>query len=84
MGKDYSKLQRPKPSIPGFVKQGLKKRGLLENYNKRPEYQQNGYLDWINEVQIREIKLKRLAQMLEELEKGGIYMSEEYPVPSGK
>lgn len=84
MGKDYSKLKRPKPSIPGFVKQSLKKRGLLEKYKKRPDYQQSGYLDWINEVQIREIKLQRLAQMLEELEQGGIYLNEEYPVPSDK
>jgi hypothetical protein len=78
MTKDYSKLKRPKPSMPGFVKNALKKRGLLETYKKRPAYQQDQYLGWIDEAKIQDLKLKRLNQMLDELEKGGIFMEKEY------
>jgi len=81
MSKDYFKLQRPSHSLPGFVKQTLKKRGLLEAYQKRPAYQQNDYIGWINEVKLPEIKQKRLDQMLDELEKGGIYMGMDHPSP---
>jgi len=78
MTKDYSKLKRPKPAMPGFVKNALKKRGLLETYKKRPAYQQDQYLGWIDEAKIQDLKLKRLNQMLDELEKGGIFMEKEY------
>jgi uncharacterized protein YdeI (YjbR/CyaY-like superfamily) len=83
MGKDYSKLKRPKQAMPGFVKQALQKRGLLKIYKKRPEYQQNDYLDWISEAKFLEIKQKRLDQMLDELEKGGVFMGMKQP-PSAK
>lgn len=84
MSEDFLKLKRPKPAMPGFVKQALKKRGLLEAYKKRPAYQQNDYISWINEVKLREIKLKRLQQMLDELEKGGVYMNMDYPASEKK
>ncbi|MDW7730447.1 MAG: YdeI/OmpD-associated family protein [Bacillota bacterium] len=79
MSEDYSKLKRPKQAMPGFVKQALKKRGLMEAYKKRPAYQQNDYLGWINEAKLHETKKKRLSQMLDELEKGGIYMNMDHP-----
>jgi len=84
MSKDYSKLQRPKHALPGFVKQALKKRGLLDAYQKRPDYQQNDYIGWIDEVKLPEIKQKRLDQMLDELEKGGVYMGKDHHVPPKK
>jgi len=83
MSKDYSKLKRPKQAMPGFVKQALKKKGLLETYKKRPAYQQNDYIVWINEAKLQETKQERLNQMLDELEKGGVYMGMVYP-PSEK
>jgi uncharacterized protein YdeI (YjbR/CyaY-like superfamily) len=43
-------------------------------YRERPEYQQNDYLGWIARAKREETKDKRLAQMLDELEKGGVYM----------
>jgi uncharacterized protein YdeI (YjbR/CyaY-like superfamily) len=78
MGEDFSKLKRPKQAMPGFVKQALKKRELLEAYKKRPAYQQNDYLSWISDGKLQDIKLERLEQMLNELDKGGIYMNMEY------
>ena len=83
MGKDYSKLKRPKQAIPGFVKEALKKRGLIEAYKKRPAYQQNDYLSWIVEAKLPDTRQKRLQQMLDELEKGGVYMNMDHP-PSAK
>lgn len=79
MSKDYSKLKRPKQALPGFVKQALKKKGLLEAYKKRPAYQQNDYIGWINEAKLQETKQERLNQMLDELEKGGVYMGIVHP-----
>jgi uncharacterized protein YdeI (YjbR/CyaY-like superfamily) len=79
MSKDYSKLKRPRHAVPGFVKQALKKRGLLDAYKKRPAYQQNDYIGWINEAKLPETRQKRLDQMLNELETGGVYMGMDHP-----
>ncbi len=82
MVEDYSKLKRPKQAIPGFVKQALKKRELMKAYKKRPVYQQNDYISWINDAKLQDTKLERLHQMLDELEKGGIYMNTDHPPPA--
>lgn len=83
MAQDFSKLKRPKQAMPGFVKTALLRRGLMDAYKKRPAYQQNDYLSWIEQGKLRETKQKRLDQMLDELEKGGKYMNMEHP-PSAK
>ena len=83
MGEDFSKLKRPRHSMPGFVKEALKSKGLMDAYKKRPAYQQNDYLGWINEARLKETKMKRFYQMLDELEKGGVYMNMDHP-PSAK
>jgi uncharacterized protein YdeI (YjbR/CyaY-like superfamily) len=80
MSEDFSKLKRPKQAMPGFVKQALKKRELLEAYKKRPAYQQNDYLSWISDAKLQDVKLQRLEQMLDELDKGNVYMDMEYLV----
>jgi uncharacterized protein YdeI (YjbR/CyaY-like superfamily) len=46
----------------------------MEAYHARPAYQQNDYLGWIESAKKPETRQKRLQQMLDELEKGGIYM----------
>lgn len=74
MGRDSSKLKRPRYPMPDFVRQALDEKGLMEAYRKRPAYQQNDYLGWINRAKLQETKEKRLRQMLEELERGGVYM----------
>ena len=43
----------------------------MDAYRGRPAYQQNDYLAWIARAKRPETKEKRLAQMLEELERGG-------------
>lgn len=69
--------------MPAFVKQALEGRGLMDEYIERPAYQQNDYIGWISRAKRQETKEKRLQQMLEELEKGGVYMNMEHP-PSRK
>ena len=77
------KLKRPRYQMPDFVKQALEKQGLMADYQARPPYQQNDYILWINNAKRQETKEKRLRQMLEELEKGGVYMGMVHP-PSRK
>lgn len=65
--------------MPGHVRAALDARGLMNEYRKRPAYQQNDYLGWIEQAKKQETKEKRLAQMLEELETGGVYMKMQHP-----
>jgi uncharacterized protein YdeI (YjbR/CyaY-like superfamily) len=61
--------------MPRFVNQALEERGLMDAYKERPAYQQNDYVGWINGAKRPETKERRLQQMLNELEKGGVYMN---------
>ena len=72
---DFSNLKRPRYSMPAFVKRALLERGLMAAYKKRPAYQQNDYLAWIGRAKREATKEKRLHQMLDELQVGGIYMN---------
>jgi hypothetical protein len=69
-----NKLFRPIQPMPDFVAEALKARGLVEKYSARPDYQRNDYLMWINNAKREDTKRKRLSQMLDELEGGGVYM----------
>lgn len=75
---DFSSLSRPIHPMPSFVKQALIGRGLLDAYRSRPPYQQNDYIGWINRAKRFETKQKRLAQMLDELDRGDVYMKMDY------
>ncbi len=61
------------------VREELDKRGLLDLYEARPFYQRNDYLSWIGRAVKEETRHKRLAQMLDELDEGGIYMGMDHP-----
>jgi uncharacterized protein YdeI (YjbR/CyaY-like superfamily) len=67
-------LKRKIQPIPGFVRDALKSRRLVEKYKARPAYQRNDYILWINTAKSQPTKQKRLNQMLDELETGGVYM----------
>ena len=67
-------LTREIQPIPDFVRDALKARGLVEKYEERPAYQRNDYMLWINTAKRQSTKQKRLNQMLDELESGGVYM----------
>ena len=65
--------------MPRYVKDALEKNGLMQDYKARPAYQQNDYISWIDGAKKQETKEKRLRQMLDELEVGGIYMKMKHP-----
>ena len=65
---------RAREDMPDFVRAALEGRGLMAAYEARPPYQRNDYLLWINKAKQDATKQKRLAQLLEELESGRVYM----------
>ena len=71
---DISKLWRDVHPMPEDVRSALSMRGVLDAYIARPAYQQNDYVGWITRAKRPETRQKRLDQMLDELEKGGVYM----------
>ncbi len=71
---DTSRLKRDIHPMPEDIAALLAGRGLTAAYNARPAYQQNDYLGWIERARRPETRQKRIDQMLEELEAGGVYM----------
>lgn len=65
---------RPRYEMPNFFRDALNARGLMDAYLARPPYQQNDYIGWVTRAKLETTKQKRLNQMLDELERGGVYM----------
>ena len=65
---------RPRYEMPDYIRQALSARGVMDAYRARPLYQQNDYIGWITRAKLEATKQKRLNQMLDELEHGGVYM----------
>ncbi|WP_394820618.1 YdeI/OmpD-associated family protein [Pendulispora albinea] len=70
-----SRLQRDVHPMPLFIKKELAGRGLMPAYRSRPAYQQNDYIGWITRAKLEATRQKRLAQMLDELDLGNVYMN---------
>lgn len=66
--------RRPRHPMPDFIRRALTARGLMRAYRTRPPYQRNDYLGWIIRAKLEATRQKRLNQMLDELEGGGVYM----------
>lgn len=67
-------LSRDINPMPDQVREALRARGLVDAYEARPDYQRNDYLGWIARAKREETRRKRLDQMLDELERGDVYM----------
>lgn len=67
-------LTRAVTPMPDFVRAALDERRLNDAYEARPPLQRNDYLTWILRARKEETRRKRLAQMLDELEDGDVYM----------
>lgn len=65
--------------MPDDVRAELVERGLMDRYAERPFYQRNDYLGWIGRAKRRDTRRRRVEQMLEELEQGGVYMKMDHP-----
>jgi len=72
-------LKRPPNPMPANVQTALEVRDLVDAYHARPAYQQNDYLGWIARAKRPDTQSKRLNQMLDELDQGGIYMKMAHP-----
>lgn len=66
--------KRPRHEMPDFFRDALHARGLMDAYRARPPYQQNDYIGWVKRAKLEGTRQKRLKQMLDELEHGGVYM----------
>lgn len=80
----FRNLKRPRYPMPDFVKEALLERDMMDAYRDRPAYQQNDYIGWITRAKRQETIEKRLAQMLEELERGDRYMKMVYRSEASK
>ncbi len=65
---------RPRYPMPEYIRKALEARGLRDAYDARPPYQRNDYIGWITRAKRPETQEKRLNQMLDELQKGDVYM----------
>lgn len=77
--------RRERHPIPDFVLSALEKTKLFDAYEARPPYQRNDYIGWIASAKRPETSDARLAQMLDELRRGDVYMKMSYkPKTSAK
>ena len=78
MSDDMSNLQRLIQPMPDSVRAALEDAGLMDEYLERPPYQRNDYLSWITRAKRQDTQDRRLAQMLDELRRGDVYMKMEW------
>ena len=64
--------------MPDDIRDELEGRDLWQLYEERPFYQRNDYLGWIGKAVRPETRRKRIEQMLDELDMGGVYMGMEH------
>jgi uncharacterized protein YdeI (YjbR/CyaY-like superfamily) len=67
-------LRRPRHPMPSDLSDRLKASRTLTAYRERPAYQRNDYIGWIEAAKTVETRSKRLAQMIDELRRGDVYM----------
>lgn len=80
-GPDKNLAAMSKQPMPGFVRKALEKRNLVDAFRARPAYQQNDYLFWIAQAKLEPMKQQRLAQMLDELDKGNAFKGAPWEPP---
>jgi uncharacterized protein YdeI (YjbR/CyaY-like superfamily) len=71
-------VRRPRQVMPADVRRALLAGALMTKYRQRPPHQRNDYLGWIGRARRPATRVKRLAQMLEELKGGDRYMRMPY------
>lgn len=78
-----SRQLRERYPMPDFIREALAAKKLTAAYDARPPYQRNDYIGWITRAKLDATQQKRLAQMLDELEKGDAYMKMAYRAKDG-
>lgn len=67
--------KRKRYPMPDDVLAALEKAEVFDAYEERPPYQRNDYIGWITRAKRPETRGKRIEQMLDELERGDVYMN---------
>jgi AcrR family transcriptional regulator len=70
--------------MPDDVAKALTAARLRQQYDARPNYQRNDYIGWIDRARTAKTREKRIAQMLDELKRGGVYMKMPHPASALK
>lgn len=68
-------MKRALNPMPEDVRAALVSKGLVASYEARPPYQRNDYLGWISRAKREVTRVKRLRQVIDELQRGGVYMN---------
>lgn len=76
-------MRRPRFAMPADVADALRTAKVEGDYAARPAYQRNDYIMWINKAATDATRTKRIAQMTNELKRGGVYMRMKH-APSAK
>lgn len=84
MSNEGKTLKRKINPMPSCIKKALDMNDVMQDYMSRPAYQRNDYIGWIERAKRNETKQKRLKQMLNELNIGGIYMKMKHPASAKK
>lgn len=69
---------RPRENMPDDVASAISAKSIRAAYDARPSYQRNDYLRWIKAAKREDTRKRRLAQMVDELRKGNIYMGSDW------
>jgi uncharacterized protein YdeI (YjbR/CyaY-like superfamily) len=75
--------KRPTLAMPNDVRTALKVGAIEADYQARSPYQRNDYIGWVTRAKQTETRRKRIEQMVEELQAGGVYMGMKH-APSAK
>jgi FKBP-type peptidyl-prolyl cis-trans isomerase (trigger factor) len=75
----HGHLKRKSDEMPPHIKVALEERQVRADFDARPAYQRSDYLAWIVRAKEVRIQEKRLQQMLDELEAGGVFMRGDHP-----
>ncbi len=67
--------KRPRHKMPADVERALRANAAMVDYKARPAYQRNDYVGWIARAAGEATRAKRVAQMIDELRRGGVYMN---------
>ncbi|MBN9612643.1 MAG: YdeI/OmpD-associated family protein [Actinobacteria bacterium] len=67
-------LTRDLQNMPADIAAALDQSEMRPQYDARPAYQRNDYLAWIGRAKQPATRDRRIAQMLDELRTGGVYM----------
>lgn len=61
--------------MPADIRIHLAERNLTDAFRRRPEDQKRKYLEWIEGTRFSILRSRRIRQMLDELDRGDMYMN---------